>query len=60
MVQGEWASPCAARRCEQRSRETKSVMSKEGGVLLAGEGGERTCNYRPKLGCNWKQYFLLP
>ena len=24
MVQGEWASPHAARRCEQRSRETKS------------------------------------
>ena len=40
-VQGEWASPRAARRCERRCRETKSVMSREG-VLLAGEGGERT------------------
>ena len=30
-VQGEWASPRATRRCERHSRETKSVISREGG-----------------------------
>ena len=43
-VQGEWASPRAARRCERCSRETKSVMSREGGGPSGWRGWRENMN----------------
>ena len=43
-VQGEWASPRAARQCERRSRETKSVMSREGGGPSGWRGWRENIN----------------
>ena len=51
-VQGEWASPCAARRCERRSRGPSPSCPGREGVLLAGEGGENMAFKNPQRASN--------